>query len=104
MTSRERLRAALDHRPPDRAPLDIGGTYATGINLQAYRCLKDHLGINTPSRLASQRSGIAWVEDSVRARLGIDTFPLLPGAADGSVVVGFAQQFSGDEQPFRWSA
>lgn len=86
MTSRQRLRAALDHRTPDRTPLDIGGSYATGINRQAYRYLKNHLGIETPSRVASQRSDIAWVEDSVRARLGIDTYPLLPGAPDDSAV------------------
>jgi len=35
MTSRERLLAALDHRRPDRVPIDLGGNQ-TGIhNIQA---------------------------------------------------------------------
>jgi uroporphyrinogen decarboxylase len=86
MTGRERLQAALCHREPDRVPFDIGGSYATGINTQAYQALKAYLGLRSPTCVASQRSDIAQVEDSVRARLGIDTYPLLPGVPDGSVV------------------
>jgi uroporphyrinogen decarboxylase len=86
MIPRERLCAALRHEPPDHVPLDIGGSYATGINTRAYARLKELLGIATPSRVASQRSDIAWVEETVRTRLGIDTYPLLPGSPDGAVV------------------
>ena len=35
MTSRERVMAALEHREPDRIPLDLGGTIMTGIAVQA---------------------------------------------------------------------
>ena len=97
MGSRERLRAALEHRLPDRVPLDIGGSYATGINSRAYENLKAHLGIDTPTRMASQRSDIGWVEEGVRSRLGIDTYPLLPGVPDGSVV-----QLSADSYRDEW--
>ncbi len=31
MTSRERVRAAINHREPDRVPIDIGGTKVTGF-------------------------------------------------------------------------
>jgi uroporphyrinogen decarboxylase len=85
VTGRERLQAALSHREPDRVPLDIGGSYATGINTDAYDRLKTYLGLQSPTRVASRRSAIAEVEDSVRARLGIDTYPLLPGVPDGSL-------------------
>jgi uroporphyrinogen decarboxylase len=44
MTSRERLLTALDHRAPDRVPIDLGGNQ-TGIHKNAYRCLIDYLGI-----------------------------------------------------------
>ena len=97
LTARERLRAALCHRQPDRVPLDIGGSYATGINTRAYQNLKDHLGLCSPARVASQRSDIAWVEDPVRERLGIDTYPLLPGVPDGAVV-----QLSPDRYRDEW--
>jgi uroporphyrinogen decarboxylase len=86
MTSRERLLTAINHKTPDRVPLDIGGSFATGINSRAYRNLKDHLEIDTRTQIASQRSDVARVEDVVRVSLGIDTYPLLPGAPDGSVV------------------
>ncbi|RPI55567.1 MAG: hypothetical protein EHM56_05150 [Chloroflexi bacterium] len=86
MTSRERLRAALGHQEPDRVPLDIGGSYATGINTQAYQGLKTYLGLSSPTRVASQRSDIACVEEAVRAELRIDTYPLLPGVPSGGVV------------------
>ena len=82
MTSRERLRAALNHMTTDRPALDIGGSYATGINTAAYRNLKTHLQLDTPTELASKRSDIARVEEVVRSRLGIDTYPLLTGAPE----------------------
>ena len=32
MTSRERVLAAINHREPDRLPIDIGGTEVTGAS------------------------------------------------------------------------
>jgi uroporphyrinogen decarboxylase len=39
MNSRERVITALNHKEPDRVPLDIGGTDVTGITLGAYKGL-----------------------------------------------------------------
>ena len=86
MTSRERLLAALNHVTADRPALDIGGSYATGINTAAYRNLKTHLHLDTPTELASKRSDIARVDEVIRNRLRIDTYPLLGGAPDGAVL------------------
>jgi hypothetical protein len=33
LSSRDRIHAALDYRPPDRVPIDIGGTFVTGIHV-----------------------------------------------------------------------
>ncbi len=44
MNSRERVRAALNHREPDKVPIDLGGMAST-IEAEAYEDLKDHLGI-----------------------------------------------------------
>jgi uroporphyrinogen decarboxylase len=77
MTSRQRVLAALNHREPDRVPLDIGGSLATGINVGAYRALKEFLGLDTPTVLMSRRSQTAVVEDTVRERMGIDTSGIL---------------------------
>jgi uroporphyrinogen decarboxylase len=45
MTSRERVLAAIDHREPDKVPVDLGGMRSTGISAMAYGRLKKHLGM-----------------------------------------------------------
>ena len=47
MTSRERVLAAIDHRQPDRVPIDLGAMRSTGITAVAYARLKGHLGITS---------------------------------------------------------
>lgn len=44
MTSRERIRAAIAHREPDRVPIDCGAMRSTGIQAIAYHRLREHLG------------------------------------------------------------
>ena len=43
MNSRERLQAALDHRQPDRVPVDIGATFVTGIHVSVVHQLRQRL-------------------------------------------------------------
>lgn len=45
MNSRERILASIDHREPDRLPIDCGAMRSTGIQAIAYHKLKVHLGI-----------------------------------------------------------
>ena len=45
MKSRERVRLALQHKEPDRIPVDLGGTIVTSITKSAYLELKQYLGI-----------------------------------------------------------
>jgi uroporphyrinogen decarboxylase len=45
MTRRERVLAAIDHREPDRLPVDLGAMRSTGITAAAYGKLKRHLGL-----------------------------------------------------------
>lgn len=44
MTSRERVITALNHKEPDRVPIDLGG-FQTGIHKKAYQGLLDYLGL-----------------------------------------------------------
>lgn len=46
MNSRERVILALDHKEPDRVPIDIGGALATSMHLNFYRELKKELSID----------------------------------------------------------
>lgn len=45
MSPRERVRLALDHREPDRMPIDLGG-FQTGIHRLAYENLIKYLGLD----------------------------------------------------------
>ncbi len=47
MTPKERIDAVLNHRQPDRVPIIIGVSNATGIKMEAFRRLKQHLGVTS---------------------------------------------------------
>lgn len=46
MNSRERLLTAINHKQPDRFPVDIGATPSSGLSAVAYHNLIRHLGLN----------------------------------------------------------
>ena len=73
MNSRERVIAAIHHQPPDRVPIDLGGTRATGINVTAYSGLRQALGLcRRPSRVFDVFGMLAEVEPDVLAATGGD--------------------------------
>ncbi|MBI2299375.1 MAG: hypothetical protein HYU66_10610 [Armatimonadetes bacterium] len=79
MTSRERVEAALNHRRPDRVPIDCSGMRSTGINAAAYGRLKRHLGIDgEPPHVYDVGQMLAEIEEPVRRRFGFDVVPLEP--------------------------
>ena len=74
MTSRERVRKAINHEEPDRPPLDLGSTLVTGIQAGAYARLKKALGISGGVvRIYDPFQILAEVEESVKDALGVDT-------------------------------
>ena len=50
MKPKERLLAAINHEEPDRVPIVIGVSNATGIKIEPYRQLKTILGLDSPDR------------------------------------------------------
>lgn len=72
MLSSERVFMALNHREPDRVPIDFGGTTATGVQITAYDRLKKLLSIETPSLIANKRAQLVVVEEAIKARLHAD--------------------------------
>ena len=79
MNSRERIRATLEHRQPDRVPLDLGSTTVTGIAVGAYARLRPALGLPAhPPRVADPYLMLGQVDDDLRDALGIDTVGLQP--------------------------
>lgn len=50
MTSRERVFATINHEEPDRVPVVLGVSNATGIKMEPYRELKELIGAATEDR------------------------------------------------------
>jgi len=74
MTSRERVKTAINHRQPDRVPLDLGSTLVTGIQASIYAKLKKALGITGGKvRVYDPFQMLAEVEEEVKKSLGVDT-------------------------------
>jgi len=46
MTSRDRILSSINHKQPDKVPVDIGATPSSGISVVAYQNLIKHLGMN----------------------------------------------------------
>jgi len=66
MNRRERVLAALNHREPDRVPIDLGGSDASGITAIAYNNLKSHLGLKGgKTRVFDPYQQIVDVEEGV---------------------------------------
>ncbi|MHB8900232.1 MAG: uroporphyrinogen decarboxylase family protein [Thermoguttaceae bacterium] len=76
MTPRERVLQAVNHRVPDRVPIDLGAMKASTIAVLAYDRLKRKLGISTPTKVIDTRFMIAAIEDEVLRRLHVDVVPL----------------------------
>ena len=72
MSSRERMLTALDHREPDRVPIDLGGNQ-TGIHRVAYEALIEHLGLREEIEIMDAVQQLARPSEAVLQRLRVDT-------------------------------
>ena len=82
MTSRERVLAALEHRQPDRVPLDFGGHRSSGIAAMAYPKLRAALDLPPCTvRVYDPVQQLAIIDDDVLDRFGVDTIELGRGFA-----------------------
>jgi len=77
MTSRERILAAIEHRQPDRVPVDLGATPSSGISAIAYGNLKRHLGLTEgATRVYDVVQQLAQPEDFILDRFGVDAIDI----------------------------
>ena len=79
MKPRERVLTAIAHEEPDRVPIILGVSNATGIKMTPYRLLEEMLGIEAPERWLYEwpELGTALPVEEVLVRLGTDVRPVL---------------------------
>ena len=77
MNSRERVQAVLNHKQPDRVVVDFNGHRSSGIMVQAYKKLRNHLGLKTDTLYVYDFiQQLAMVEDDVLDIAGADIVEL----------------------------
>ena len=77
MTPRQRILAALDHKKPDRLPIDFAGTDCSSVHAQAYGRLRRKLGIEPrPVRIGCLTQQAVEADVEVAESFGSDTIIL----------------------------
>jgi uroporphyrinogen decarboxylase len=114
MTSRERVLAAVEHREPDRVPVDLGGSRVTSINPLPYEGLRAALGVpGEPVRVIDVWQMLVWIDQPVVEKLGLDVLPVprlfqdfgmridrfKPWRLDGGLEVQMPANFAPVEEP-----
>lgn len=79
MTSRERVLAVLNHEQPDRVPIVIGASNATGIKMKPFQAFKKLAGIEAEDRYVYNwpELGTALPDEESMRRLRSDVRPVL---------------------------
>ena len=79
MTSRDRVQAVLNHEMPDRVPIILGVSNATGIKMKPYQGIKQILGIDAPDEYIYDwpELGTAKIDEQTMQRLHSDVSGVL---------------------------
>jgi uroporphyrinogen-III decarboxylase len=78
-SSRLRVLDALNHRQPDRVPVDFGSTSVTGIHVSVVAGLRERFGLERrPVKVHEPGQMLGLVDDDLRDAMGIDTVAVAP--------------------------
>ncbi len=79
ITSRQRVRLAIEHQETDRVPLDLAGTTVTGMHVTTVYRLRQALGLDgpgTPVRVIEPMQMLGEIEPDLMYAMGVDTVAL----------------------------
>ena len=71
MGNRQNLIDALNHRQPEKLPVDFGGTAVTGIHVLAMARLRQHYGLPGPVKVAEPYQMLGLMEQDLMDAMGI---------------------------------
>ena len=74
LTSRERFNLALDHKEPDRVPIDLGSITSTIRTVEAYDRLKEYLGVAREKRIRHFADEHIIPDEEILKALHVDTW------------------------------
>jgi hypothetical protein len=79
MTSQERVSQALNHKEPDKVPLDLGGSGVTSMHVSSVYLLRQALGLDapgTPVKVVEPYQMLGEIKPDLMDAIGVDIIPL----------------------------
>ncbi|MCK5152797.1 MAG: methyltransferase [Spirochaetales bacterium] len=78
MTSRERVMASVNHKQPDRIPVDFGGTAVSGIHASIISSLRDHYNLEKQKvKIHEPFQCLGVVDEDLQKAMGVDVQPVI---------------------------
>jgi hypothetical protein len=75
---RKRVLDAINHRTPDRVPMDFGGSATTGIHVSCVAALREHYGLEKRLvKVCEPFQMLGLVEDDLKEAIGVDVTALM---------------------------
>ena len=76
---RDRLITALNHKQPDRIPIDFGATAVTGMHVSCVAGLREYYGLEKhPVRVHEPFQMLGLIEDDLADAMGLDVVGVFP--------------------------
>jgi len=76
MNSRDRILKSINHKQPDKVPIDLGSSTVTGISAIAYNNLKKYLKIERTTRVFDVVQQLASVDMEIIDLFGVDALDI----------------------------
>jgi uroporphyrinogen decarboxylase len=76
MNSRDRILSAINHKQPDKVPVDLGSSTVTGISAIAYNKLKRELKVDSRTRVFDVVQQLANVDMEIVDKFGVDALDI----------------------------
>jgi hypothetical protein len=79
MNSRQRVLETLNHKEPDKIPVDFGSNMASGMSVKIISKLRDYYGLpkDTPVKVVEPFQMLGEIKDDLLDILGVDCIPFM---------------------------
>lgn len=79
MGSKQRLQDALNHKQPDKVPVDFGGTLCSGMHVTCISALREYYGLEKkPVKVHEPFQMLGFIDDDLKNVIGVDVEAVNP--------------------------